>query len=64
MIEQALVFVENLAVVSALRNSTLAYPLVNAGHILGVALLVGQLEVVLRVPSKPIRSSKDFHEYR
>ena len=41
MIEQALVFVENLAVVSALRNSTLAYPLVNAGHILGVALLVG-----------------------
>jgi len=41
MIEQALVFVEDLAFVSALRNSTLAYPLVNAGHILGVALLVG-----------------------
>lgn len=41
MIEQALVFVENLAVVSALRNSTFMYPLVNAGHILGVALLVG-----------------------
>ena len=41
MIEPALVFVENLAFVSALRNSTLAYPLVNAGHILGVALLVG-----------------------
>lgn len=41
MIEQALVFVENLALVSALRNSTLVYPLVNAGHIFGVALLVG-----------------------
>ncbi len=41
MIEQALVFAENLAFVSALRNSTLMYPLVNAGHILGVALLVG-----------------------
>ncbi|PPI83164.1 hypothetical protein KEHDKFFH_15425 [Marinobacter maroccanus] len=41
MIEQALVSVENLAFVSALRNSTYMYPLVNAGHILGVALLVG-----------------------
>lgn len=41
MVEQALVFVENLAFVSALRNSTLAYPLINAGHIFGVALLVG-----------------------
>jgi hypothetical protein len=41
MIEQALVSVENLAFVSALRNSTFMYPLVNAGHILGVALLVG-----------------------
>lgn len=41
MIEQALVFVEDLAFVSALRNSTYMYPLVNAGHILGVALLVG-----------------------
>lgn len=41
MIEQALAFVENLALVSALRNSTLVYPLVNAGHIFGVALLVG-----------------------
>lgn len=41
MIESSLVFLENLAFVSALRNSTLAYPLVNAGHILGVALLVG-----------------------
>lgn len=41
MIEQALVSVENLAFVSALRNSTFMYPLVNAGHIFGVALLVG-----------------------
>lgn len=41
MIEPALVGIENLAFVSALRNSTLAYPLVNAGHIFGVALLVG-----------------------
>lgn len=41
MIEQALVAVENLAFVSALRNSTFMYPLVNAGHILGIALLVG-----------------------
>ncbi len=41
MIEQALVWVEGLAFVSALRHSTYMYPLVNAGHILGVALLVG-----------------------
>jgi uncharacterized membrane protein len=41
MFEQALVSVENLAFVSALRNSTLMYPVVNAGHILGVSLLVG-----------------------
>ena len=44
MIEPALVFVENLAFVSALRNSTLAYPLINAGHILGVALLLSRSE--------------------
>lgn len=43
MVEQALVFVENLAFVSALRNSTLAYPLVNAGHIFGIALLIGAI---------------------
>lgn len=43
MIDQALVAVENLAFVSALRNSTLMYPLVNAGHILGVSLLVGSV---------------------
>ncbi|MEP1217442.1 MAG: DUF6644 family protein [Marinobacter sp.] len=41
MIEQALVSVEDLAFISVLRNSTFMYPLVNAGHILGVALLVG-----------------------
>lgn len=41
MIEQVLVSVENLAFVSALRNSTFMYPLINAGHILGIALLVG-----------------------
>jgi hypothetical protein len=41
VIEQALLAVENLAFVSALRNSTFMYPLVNAGHILGIALLVG-----------------------
>jgi hypothetical protein len=43
MIEQALVSVENLAFVSALRNSTFMYPLVNAGHILGFSLLVGSI---------------------
>ncbi len=41
MIEQALVSIEELAFVSALRSSTFIYPLVNAGHILGVSLLVG-----------------------
>lgn len=41
MIEPALSFTQELALVSALRNSTLMYPLVNAGHILGVAMLVG-----------------------
>lgn len=41
MIEQALVFVENLGWVTALRNSTYLYPLVNAGHILGLAMLIG-----------------------
>lgn len=41
MLEQALISVENLAFASALRNSTFMYPVVNAGHILGVSLLVG-----------------------
>ncbi|MDX1634262.1 MAG: DUF6644 family protein [Marinobacter sp.] len=36
-----LLALEGTAVASALRGSTLAYPLVNAGHILGIALLVG-----------------------
>ena len=41
MLEQTLVFIEELAFVSALRNSTFLYPLVNAGHILGISMLVG-----------------------
>lgn len=41
MLEPALLSVEDWAFVAALRNSTFLYPLVNAGHILGVALLVG-----------------------
>ncbi|BES70609.1 hypothetical protein RE428_16270 [Marinobacter nanhaiticus D15-8W] len=41
MIEQVLVAIEGSAPVAALRQSIWAYPLVNAGHILGVALLVG-----------------------
>ncbi|SFR54451.1 hypothetical protein SAMN05216203_1284 [Marinobacter daqiaonensis] len=41
MTEQLLVFVEELAFVSALRNSTFMYPLVNAGHILGISMLIG-----------------------
>lgn len=41
MLEPALLSVEDWAFVAALRNSTYLYPLVNAGHILGVALLVG-----------------------
>lgn len=41
MIEPALSLIQELALVSALRNSTFMYPLVNAGHILGVAMLVG-----------------------
>ena len=37
--------------VAWLRASTLAYPLVNAGHILGLAPLVGAVIVLdLRVP--------------
>ncbi|QIT55756.1 hypothetical protein HC341_11370 [Aquisalimonas sp. 2447] len=41
MITEALLAVEAWAPVAALRSSMLVYPLVNAGHILGVALLVG-----------------------
>ncbi len=36
-----LLALEATALATALRESTLAYPLVNAGHILGIALLVG-----------------------
>lgn len=43
MIEQALVAIEGAAPAVALRQSTWGYPLVNAGHILGVALLVGSI---------------------
>lgn len=41
MIEQALVVIESSALAGTLRQSVWAYPLVNAGHILGIALLVG-----------------------
>lgn len=43
MLESALASVESLGFVEALRNSTYLYPLVNAGHILGVSLLVGSV---------------------
>ncbi|WP_290630324.1 DUF2214 domain-containing protein [Aquisalimonas sp.] len=43
MIVAFLSAVEAWAPIAALRNSMLVYPLVNAGHILGVALLVGSL---------------------
>lgn len=41
MLEPLLLLIENSAPVIALRQSTWVYPLVNAGHLLGVALLVG-----------------------
>ena len=43
MIGEWLVALEATAVAGALRGSVWAYPLVNAGHILGVALLVGAM---------------------
>ncbi|WP_290649244.1 DUF2214 domain-containing protein [Aquisalimonas sp.] len=43
MIAEALVSVEAWAPIVALRNSVLAYPIVNAAHVLGVALLVGSI---------------------
>lgn len=43
MIEQVLVVIESSALAGTLRQSVWAYPLVNAGHILGVALLVGSI---------------------
>lgn len=41
MIQELAASLEACAPAIALRQSTLAYPLVNAAHILGVALLVG-----------------------
>ena len=43
MIGEWLVALEATAVAGALRGSVWAYPLVNAVHILGVALLVGAM---------------------
>ena len=41
MLAEWLAVLEATDLAAALRNSVWAYPLVNAGHILGVALLVG-----------------------
>lgn len=43
MIGEWLAGLEGTALARALRDSVWAYPLVNAGHILGVALLVGSI---------------------
>jgi hypothetical protein len=43
MIEQWAALLEATALATALRNSVWSYPLVNAAHILGVALLVGSI---------------------
>lgn len=43
MLDQWLAALEATALANALRDSTWVYPLVNAGHILGVALLVGSI---------------------
>lgn len=43
MIEQWAAALEATQLASALRNSVWSYPLVNAGHIFGVALLVGSI---------------------
>lgn len=43
MLEEAFAAVENLPAIAALRESTLAYPLVNALHIVGIALLFGSI---------------------
>jgi len=43
MIEQWAAALEATALAAALRNSVWSYPLVNAAHILGVALLVGSI---------------------
>jgi uncharacterized YccA/Bax inhibitor family protein len=43
MIDDCIAALEATALARALRGSVWAYPLVNAGHILGVALLVGAI---------------------
>lgn len=43
MLEPWLASLESATPVAALRGSTWAYPLVNAAHLLGVALLVGAM---------------------
>jgi hypothetical protein len=43
MIEEWLAALEATALATALRDSVWAYPLVNAAHVLGVALLVGAI---------------------
>ena len=43
MLADALGAIENLPFIVALRESTLAYPLVNALHIVGIALLFGAI---------------------
>jgi hypothetical protein len=41
--ESLLTALEGTALAVALRNSVLAYPLVNAAHIVGIALLIGAI---------------------
>lgn len=43
MLADALAALENLPFIAALRDSWLAYPLVNAAHIIGIALLFGAI---------------------
>jgi len=43
LFEHALAAIENLPAIAALRESTLAYPLVNAAHLIGIALLFGAI---------------------
>lgn len=43
MLGDALSDLENLRVIAALRQSSLAYPLVNALHVVGIALLFGAI---------------------
>lgn len=43
MLAEALAGLEATALATSLRGSTFAYPLVNAGHIVGIALLFGAI---------------------